>query len=341
MESSPARESEHEESVAPAAHSPVHPAYLNVPMMVSFLAALEGEGVSFQDESTSLRGEQQASERQGAGRLGVPVIASLLGFDLSGRIARSDGRAESEEVRVVRTHTEASLFNRLRDGLHKQGKVTRLDANELTDTEPGDLVELGGRVIGNPLLQVLDLLTQIIPYVEAQAEVAEASSTPPRKNKSKKGQRGGQGGGPAPDPEAIAAEILRQAQDEEKREQQFGLRIVRMMHEEIRAAAVRDLVLQADEATAVLTLSREFLTDSAEAHLLWGSFRVLGKVTAVLRHEHEQINLTRRTAMGAFRPEQARELLQDFQSDGSLNIEMSDPIVTGPAIQVLPIAVYV
>jgi hypothetical protein len=145
----------------------VYPVYLDVPMAISFLAALEG-GVAFEDQSTTKTGSTLAKEREGRGGARLPGVAALLGlgFDMSGRLATQSGKEASEEVVAVRRHTEASLFTLLRQQLLNAGAVsTVVSASDLERIKPGDLVESSGEALGNPLQQILDLLPQIMPYM--------------------------------------------------------------------------------------------------------------------------------------------------------------------------------
>jgi hypothetical protein len=74
------------EQAGPAALELVHPLYLDVPMMVSFLAALEGSGVAFEGEELATAGTTGSKTKEGGGRIGLPAIGALFGIDLSGRI---------------------------------------------------------------------------------------------------------------------------------------------------------------------------------------------------------------------------------------------------------------
>ena len=90
----------------------------------------------------------------------------------------------------------------------------------------------------------------------------------------------------------------------------------------------------------MLTLSTEFFSKETTDYVLGGRFTVLGKVTRVLGAS-ELINLTRRTALGIGGPDVARGLVQGFTEDKELFVQISDPIVEPPAIQILPLAVFV
>lgn len=67
---------------------------------------------------------------------------------------------------------------------------------------------------------------------------------------------------------------------------------------------------------------------------------MVGKVTRVLA-EGETINLTRRTALGLGGPDLARQVVTDVTSDNEIFVDLGDPVVEPPAVQLLPLAVFV
>lgn len=307
----------------------VHPVYLDIPMMVSFVAAVEG-GVAYGDESTRrvLSGTDKDREATAGGRSGIPLLSSILNLDMSGRLAQKERGEETEEVKVVRKHTEASLFNLLRHGLLVSERITTLDnPDQLAGLEVGALVEVSGEVVGNPLQQMLDLMTQLLPYMGMSEEDL-------RKPTRKSGRRSGN-----PAVKAAANQGDGGSDDEISFEE-----IVRMlvtMRDDLAQATVRDLMLQAPGGLrAALTLSTEFFTNQTTDYLLGGRFTAIGKVTRVLT-EGESINLTRRTALGISGPDVARDLVRGFVEDKDFFVEIGDPIVEPPAIQLLPLAVFV
>lgn len=56
---------------------------------------------------------------------------------------------------------------------------------------------------------------------------------------------------------------------------------------------------------------------------------------------HDDVNLLRRTVLGAAGPDVARDVLKGAVQDGELQLETFDPTIHGPAVQVLPLAVFV
>lgn len=323
----------------PTSTPPRHPLYLDVPMMTSFLAYLEG-GVADSVEQVSMSKADSSRQRDGGGGLKAPSVFGLLGLDLSGRISSTDASGSTEEVKIARLHTSASLFNLLYDRLHGESMVKAFDGNEehLNTLTNGDLVEVDGRYEGNPLEDVLAVFNQIIPYVWPE----DSEPAGPRDSKSEKATR--RSGNPAKKSQgthtALGAQLDRTSEDSDE-DQQIGVRLIQQMHTEVRGSSVSDVVLKTEsDLRIVATVAREFLTDQVSAMLRSSQVTVLGKVTAIADHS-ESINLTRRTVMGAFDGDQARQMLSDATSGGGLMMNSADPIVTGPTIQVMPLAIYV
>jgi len=319
----------------------VHPVYLDVPMMISFLAALEG-GIAFEDGSTrrTLTGAQR--DREGGGKLRLPALGSLLGFDMSGRMGKQEREEDTEEVKAVRQHTSASLFNALHHRLHQDGYVRILrEAGELNEAV-GQLVQVTGAFIGNPLERVLAFFAQALPYaaLSEEVEAAEAATEQPElpKNPGKSGSPAVRARASEIEQERQRAELARAA---EEQAQDAFLGMLVQMRTDLAESAIRDAVLEGpDGLRAILTLSSEFFSETTGEQLSAGSFTVLGKVTRVLG-EDEEVNLTRRTVLGAAGSQVAREVVVESVKKSGISLDTYDPIIRAPAVQVLPLAVFV
>lgn len=303
----------------------VHPVYLDVPMLVSFVAATEG-GFALESEETATgaTASDRTREATGRGRAGFPLLGALIGVDMSGRYGRKDQEQESKETKVVRQHTEASLFNLLRHELVVEDRITVIErTDQLGQLAIGDLVEISGEVVGNPLQQMLDLFFQILPYLGFDVEALM---------KPKKRRDPAKSGNPAVRAGAAPTDDL---------DQEDVFRLLATMRGDLDTSSIRDLVLLGPESVrAVLALLTEFLTPAAADRLLGGRFTAIGKVSRILRPD-ESINLTRRTALGLAGPVVARSLVTDFTADNELFVEIGDPVVDSPALQLLPLAVFV
>lgn len=128
-----------------------YPQYLDVPMMMSVLAALE-DGL---DTSAAL---------------------AALGIDLEGRVGST--AEPTAENAVAQRHTVGSLFSRLRARLSDQSLVRTVSgADELTDLPDGAFVELVGSLRRNPIFEFINVMERMFAISQVPAAAATAGAT--------------------------------------------------------------------------------------------------------------------------------------------------------------------
>lgn len=310
----------------PAGYELAHPVYLDVPMMTSFLAHLEG-GLSTVESETHT-GVDTAEPRLSI-RTGARLRQWGLVHNESEASEPKPSRNEAAvELRTERHHTAASLFNLLYYYLHEDHQVSPLAGDDdLERLENGQLVEFRGEYLGNPLENVLVFVSAVYPYVQAatsaQAEPPKPGTANPKKS-----------GNPAVRASAAAAAPPPTSGDN------FGIELMRRMADDLAVAPVHDLLFTATNGLrVVVTVASEFYSTDMNETLRAGNFRVIGKVTRILEDD-ESINLTRRTVLGATGPQMAQELLGDLRKSG-MSLDIADPIVNAPAVQVLPMAIFI
>lgn len=298
----------------------VHPLYLDVPMMISFLAALEGGGVAFEGEELARAATGEERIKEAGGKVGLPAIAALFGIDLTGRLATGDKGEESRETKVLRRHTEASLFNLLRQRLISEQRVRQVSDPSDHDVRPGDLIEFEGEYIGNALQDLVDMFFKLLPYTDIE-ERAKKQKKNPKKS-----------GNPA---------VRAAAEEQESDEEDPGgiLRTFQIVHEDLKSSAVEDVVLQGDHANAVLTLSRGFLSAETQQQMLSSRLRVIGKISRVVQGS-ETVNLMRRSALGVLGPSAAEELVSSVTDLEETHVSIGDPVLKAPSVQIQPLAVF-
>lgn len=321
-----------------------HPVYLDVAMMISFLAYLEG-GVVTQEEETQKEGGTR--ERVLKGRAG---FRARLPWALDAE-AGSEGSAQrreeiSLESKSARQHTAASLFNLLYEYLTTDNQLIDLqDQHQLQGLRPGQLIELSGEYLGNPLEDILGFIGAMFPYYEEQV-TAQKAATAEALEQAKKAQRSGnparraaaaQAQEPSPDAVEVLTGVLKQLEDTTN---QQGIQLMLRMAEDIKRVPVHDLLVRTPTGLqAVLTVSSEYYSATTNEYLRAGSFRVIGKVTRIV-NESDVINLTRRTFLGAADSKVAQEIVEKVKS-GEFRLDVADPIVGSPAVQILPMAIFI
>ena len=105
-----------------------------------------------------------------------------------------------------------------------------------------------------------------------------------------------------------------------------------------------DLVFRSPGISGLITANREYLSDDVTAALIGGQFRVLGKVTAVDTSADAETLVVRRGAMGAIAEASVLPMLEQMQEnsrESGLNLDLPEGKITGPYVQVIPLAIFV
>lgn len=320
-----------------------HPVYLDVAMMISFLAYLEG-GVVTEEEATTK--EAGTRERALKGRAGIRARLPWALDAEAGSEGSANRREETSfESKSARQHTAASLFNLLYEYLTADSQLIDLkDSSQLAGLRPGQLVELSGEYLGNPLENILGFMAAMFPYYEEQIN-AQKVATAEALDQAKKAQRSGnpakrttaQPKESAADTVAMLAGVVKQL--EESNSQQ-GIQLMLRMAEDIKKVPVHDLLVRTPSGLqAVLTVSSEYYSATTNEYLRAGSFRVIGKVTRIVE-ESDAINLTRRTFLGAADSQLVQDMVDNVRT-GAFRLDVADPIVGSPAVQILPMAIFI
>ena len=294
----------------------LYPIYLNVPMMVSFVATMDG-GYSLErvwKEAKNLSGEMSGALE---GEAGLPAMVSWLAHASLKASGNLDGKlGKSEESQIVFKHTEASLFMRLRYELRCKGRIIALDSCDEEHWQqviPFTLVEISGEIHRTPISEIAQLSKRLIPIMAQSLPIAKDGTI---------------------DTSALSPE----------QQNLFGsMSIVQAIVADLESSPLSDVVIKSEgqwEKVAVLDLSTEILPLTDQELLHCGRVRVLGKVTRVLA-KNDNINLYRRSVLGIAAQSLSALWAQGFTSVPSVNIKLESPIVKYPAVEILPMAIYV
>lgn len=308
----------------------VHPLYLDVPMMTSFLAALE-DGVAYGADVRRRQQRQSTTAGSGDAPLAEPqasILASLFDFNLRGEITGNNAVGDSEEVTLIRKHTEASLFMRLRRLLQSNALLTEIDSVQLLPSiRHSSLVEITGQITRNPLSDILEAFSRFATFMGVA--IPAGNSPKPQGSKSHQGNQRRQ---QLPGGQAAAVSI-----------DQPTLDLFSRMQKDMEESKVLDVVMHPmtiPDLTVVIALGVEFMQQGTLDYILSGNFTVLGKVSRVLK-EDETINLFQRSAFSFFDSSLVGSAFEGIQKSDGLNLSKQASVVKAPALQIIPLAIYV
>lgn len=309
--------------------APVFPFYLDVEMLTGFLATLEG-GFSLSSsvsETEATSGVKDLSTSAGGGVGGL--FSSIFKMDMQGTLKLNDTIEEGRAFNFVLQHTEASLFNRLRNQLYSRGLVTVVN-DDSTELPPlGAMVEIDGVLQQNPLTTVLELLQLVSPLVPGLA---------PPKDLSAKGRNLSKPATKLPRGQRDAVETRPQNAQE-----MDVSSILEMLRKEEDNRKLSDVLVTIGEGairSGIVTLRQAAVTQESTEHFLGSRCLILGKVSGVIE-EGENVPLHRRSLLRLMSQSDVRQLFTAFTSNPGFTRELPSVEVSGPAIQVLPVAIYV
>lgn len=317
-----------------------YPLYLDVPMMTSFFAALE-DGIAYGSNIKSRRSNQKALSTQGEGEAGVPnwgVLSTILSLNLRGKIERNKSVADDEEVELVKKHTEASLFMRLRKILHENGSIITVgDTESLNQVTHASLVEITGQILRSHASSTLDAMFRVLSLlgVELYDEPEQNQLKPAKHGQSHKQQ-----------PKTDFIEKLKKAFGEGgKPDNDFLLKIMSRIRDDLTKGKIVDVVMQPvhiEDLSVLIGLSSEFLLEGSFENLLSGHFTVLGKVVRVLKGD-ERISLYQRTTLGGLisSPQEFGPLFESMQQSFGAVASVNTDEIKAPALQLIPLGIFI
>jgi hypothetical protein len=356
----------------------LHPFYLDTDMSMAFAAALAG-GVALEREDIERDTHESESVRNLRGNL--RLFGTLgLGSGAAG-VAGSKETKEAElastESRLIRRHTEASIFIALHDELRRTHRIS--DGTDPSSLRPGDIVSLAIGPAVAPLRRVVDQFIRLIdvgaPLVGLGGEIPTSTGggTQTRQQRRQDARQ------------AVKQAIASEEQDSGAGQLRALRSLLVALQDDLDRSGMVDVVVaREDGPSVVLTLDKRFVSDQSLELLHTSRFTVVGKLTQLWPTESDVVNLYRRSVLslvpalgqtvawgmlallatlassldpaGAERAAYAAAGLEPAESDqatgeadgsdekpeimlGDVAVQALSPAVSGPALQILPLEV--
>lgn len=283
------------------------PIYLNQRIVFDLLAIVEGGFSQLQTVKSSETGSQQ-TKKDASAEVGAKNVFAFLNLSLKGSVGKQDTQTSQRAVKEKRVFTPASLFSRLRDSLLEQRLLHSLDeSTEIDDVEPGRFIEFSGMLKKNPS----------VGYMEGIIQMMEAALLfTPKYGKHK--------------PKA-EHELLGQMK-----------KFLSMLTQDGSLDLVAEIVSK-PEIKAIIPVQLEYFSNESPADIIDGQFVVIGKIIRYVTGEtDESISLLRGTPLAFLPEENLSDVTQGLSTIGA-TINVKDEFIThinGPALLVLPIAIY-
>lgn len=288
-------------------HSLEIPLYLNQKIVFDLLASIN-DGFT---QVTKLKTASAAESNLGGmieADLGNKNIFALLGVKLKGKIDINHSREHNKEQEQEKIHTPSSLFNNLKGQLFKEKLVKRIEG-KIDNIQPGEFIEISGILKINPLIRMMENMTRVLEL----ATVMQNDGT---------------------------GKKAKQKNLEDKK----TITQMEAFTNSLKANGMVDMICEMNEMNgikAVLPVYMDYFFNGNSSEIVDGKFKILGKVAKVCDQD-EKIDLLRNTSLSIFKESLLEEMLSGFNADSNhdMNIGALETNVQGPALLIIPIAIY-
>lgn len=285
------------------------PVYINEKIVLDMLAIIEDGFSTVSQVSYNEHKENSNVQKLESGvSTSANILSKLLKIDLKGEVSHSGNSGENTSVAKEKVHTNVSLLSRFRTFLVNE-KILK-SGFDTANIKIGDFIEVEGELQKNPLINYLDIFLDLFRMVDIFTEKPQLGSK--TQTKAQKQQEN---------------EIVTQ---------------IKSFADELKHSGTIDFILSDDVGTVVLSAQEQYLSNDNISEILGGHFKVLGKVIAICKDETENVDLLRKTTLSIFPIDQITEIFSGFQNSGikQFNLPELKTQITGPAVIVIPVAIY-
>lgn len=288
----------------------VVPIYINEKIVLDMLAILEDgfSTVSQISVSESLQHDNSKTAKANIGTTST-LLSKLLKIDIAGDVSISDDRKSDKNVVKEKVHTNVSLFSKFREYLFA-GEIIKTDV-DIKDMATGDFVEIEGELQKNPLINYMDIFKNVFNLADAFTDI------PPVGNRTK-------------------------AKSQRQKDQQI-IKQIEALTRDLKHSGTIDFIMTGSRSTAVLSVQEQYLANDNISEIIGGRFKALGKVIAVYQDKSQHIDLLRKTTLSIFPENTLEELLSSVNNTESkyqINLPEFKTQIEGPAVIIIPIAIY-
>lgn len=285
------------------------PVYINEKIVLDMLAIAEdGFSTVSQINYTEHRESDSRQNINANVSTSASILSKLLKIDVKGEVSHEGKGGESENIIKEKVHTNVSLLSKFRTLLEDENLLkSDFDVEKM---KIGDFIEVEGELQKNPLINYMEIFTDIFRIADIFTEEPQLGSKTQAKAK--------------------------------KTENNKVFNQMKAFLEELKHSGTVDFVLDDEKKAVVLSAQEQYLANDNVSEIIGGRFKVLGKVIAICHSDLESIDLLRKTSLSIISEDSLKEMFAGFQNDNLMQFNLPElkTKINGPAVIVIPIAIY-
>jgi len=312
------------------------PIYIDTNALLDLLASIEG-GFSVVEkittQSTETRNVDKGVRADAGTEFGIPNVLSMLKVNIGYSSNWKKGQEDGQITEAEKYHTYGSLFFRLQEFLDTNKLIKRVDdVTTWDDIQPTDFVEIRGVFRPNPLANSLEIIDKLIGIFQ----LFDSDTLSPNKSSTQKLT-------PEQKKESQEAKRKTQAQSKQMGEiRKFLKGISSDIQDENIRAFVLDSISSEFEFRSVVLLFLNYLRDQTMTEISHKEYRLLGKVVRKIeRDSTDSVDLLVGTGLGGIGKDTLQGLVGSFGQMPGMNLPEVVTEINGPALEIVPIAIYV
>ncbi len=286
------------------------PVYLNQRILFDFMSMLQ-DGLSTVTRVTESRTSDESDKKRYGASFGLnEALSTLLKINLSGDREKTGSKGNAMTSESEKIHTPASLLYNLRKMLKANKHLVSLTKEALP--KHGDIVEFKAEITRNPIIETMNSMHQAMKLAVAFED------KPSTQNQRKKANK-------------QSSEFSQIAEQ------------INSFREELQTGGTIDILSKVPNTSyrVVVTLEEDFLNDKTMADIVDGTFTIFGKIIRLVEDNKQSISLIRKTALSIMGKKTLEEVFGNFQNlDDSIKLPKLEWDIKGPALQILPIAIF-
>lgn len=286
------------------------PVYINEKIVLDMLAIMEDGFSMISQVNYTEHKENLSAQKVDAGiSTSASILSKLLKIDVSGELSRTGNSGENENIVKEKVHTNVSLLSKFR-GFLVEHKMVKTDF-DFSKIQVGDFIEVEGELQKNPLINYMDIFIDLF-------RMAEIFEDKPQLGKKT------------------------QVNNQKKKENET-IKQIKSFADELKHSGTIDFILSNSKGKAVLSAQERYLANDNISEIIGGHFKVLGKVISICKEDTENIDLLRKTSLSILSEELLNEMFSAFQTADmkQFNLPELKTKILGPAIIIIPVAIYV
>ncbi len=181
---------------------------------------------------------------------------------------------------------------------------------EVAKMQVGDFIEVEGELQKNPLINYMDLFIDLFRMADIYAEKPQLGNKTQANNQKQQDNK-----------------LLNQ---------------IKSFAEELKHSGTIDFILSDPKGTAVLSAQEQYLANDNVSEIIGGRFKILGKAISICKDNTEEIDLLRKTSLSILSEELLTQMFAGFKNDDmkQFNLPELKTKITGPAVIIIPVAIY-